>query len=360
MRNPNRPAARGFSIRVLLLADTHCGFDLPVHPRVQRRRRGHDFQVNFRRSLEPALRGEVDLVVHGGDLFYRARLPPSIIELGLGPLVKVAERGLPVFLVPGNHERARIPRHLWAAHPNLHIFETPCTFTCRIQGRTVALSGFPFVRQARHRFIDLVRATGHAETPADLKLLCAHIAFEGAQVGVQNYTFRRAPDVVRGADIPEGFAAVLSGHIHRGQVLTDDLSGRPLAAPVIYPGSVEPASFAEREERKGCFILNFEARPGGQGRLTDLRFHSLPTRTMVEITLRADGTDRRSLLREAADHLRRLDPHAVVRVRWALPDAHLSPSDLRALAPPEMNIEIPYARPSGDVSRPDAAGIGPA
>ena len=30
-------------IRVLLLADTHLGFDLPSKPRVERRRRGPDF-----------------------------------------------------------------------------------------------------------------------------------------------------------------------------------------------------------------------------------------------------------------------------------------------------------------------------
>lgn len=334
-------------IRALLLADTHCGLDLPMHPRVQRRRRGHDFQANFLRALAPALRGEVDLVVHGGDLFYRARLPPSVVELGLGPLVQVAERGVPVFLVPGNHERSRIPRHLWAAHPNLHIFEAPTTFTCRVQGHTTARSGFPFVRHARDRFPERVAATGHSETSADLKLLCAHLAIQGAQVGIQNYTFRSGPEVVRGADIPADFAAVLSGHIHRGQILRRDLHGRPLGAPVIYPGSVERTSFAERQERKGHFILEFAPRPGGPGILAEARFLALPARPMVEITLGENGSDRRSLLKEAWRKLRQLDPHAVVRVRISRSHngpvtAPLSSKNLRSLAPPEMNIEIPF------------------
>ena len=54
------------AIRVLLLADTHLGFDQPVRPRVERRRRGPDFFANTRLALAPALRGEVDLVVHLG------------------------------------------------------------------------------------------------------------------------------------------------------------------------------------------------------------------------------------------------------------------------------------------------------
>jgi hypothetical protein len=41
-------------VKVLLLADTHLGFDQPQRPRVERRRRGPDFFANTRRALEPA------------------------------------------------------------------------------------------------------------------------------------------------------------------------------------------------------------------------------------------------------------------------------------------------------------------
>lgn len=50
----NGPVLRA-RIRVLLLADTHLGFDLPLSPRVDRVRRGPDFFANTRRALEPAL-----------------------------------------------------------------------------------------------------------------------------------------------------------------------------------------------------------------------------------------------------------------------------------------------------------------
>ena len=33
-------------IRILLIADTHLGFDLPFRPRIKRRRRGLDFFAN--------------------------------------------------------------------------------------------------------------------------------------------------------------------------------------------------------------------------------------------------------------------------------------------------------------------------
>ncbi len=254
-----------FTIRILLLADTHMGLDLPLRPRVERRRRGLDFLANMRRALEPALNHEADVVVHGGDLLDRGRVPTAVVEMALEPLLEAARAGVPVFLVPGNHERSRIPLHLWTAHPNLHIFHEPGTFVIQVRDCRVALSGFPFDRQARTTFTQRVAEAGHGiafghvngEEDADLRLLCVHQTVEGAQVGLGNYTFRSGADVVRGCDVPSGFAAVLSGHIHRRQVLTHDLGGQPLAAPVFYPGSVERTSFAERDEPKGYVWLEF-------------------------------------------------------------------------------------------------------
>jgi hypothetical protein len=37
-------------IRILLIADTHLGFDLPFRPRINRRRKGPDFFANFERA----------------------------------------------------------------------------------------------------------------------------------------------------------------------------------------------------------------------------------------------------------------------------------------------------------------------
>src|SRR5262245_2734351 len=111
-------------IRILLLADSHLGFDLPTRPRVDRRRRGYDFLANYSTALAPALNGEVDLVVHAGDVFDRSSVVPSLAYQAFEPLRRVAERGVPVFIVPGNHERSRLPHIRFATHPRVHIFES--------------------------------------------------------------------------------------------------------------------------------------------------------------------------------------------------------------------------------------------
>ena len=85
--------------------------------------------------------------------------------------------------------------------------------------------------------------------------------------------------MVRASDLPADVAAVLCGHVHRHQVLRRDLRGRPLPAPVVYAGSVERTSFAERDETKGFVLATIGAGDRG-GRLASLDFQPLPARPM--------------------------------------------------------------------------------
>ena len=350
------------------------GFDLPFRPRITRRRRGPDFFANFRAALTPAMRGEVDFVLHGGDLLYRSKVPAGLVEMAMAPLLEVAGRGVPVYIVPGNHERSRIPLQLWTDHENIHIFDRPRTFQLRQNGTSVALSGFPFVRRAREGFVKTLEATGFRESTADLRLLCLHQVVEGAQVGAADFTFRGGPDVIRGVDIPGEFAAVLCGHIHRAQILRSGLNGHALAAPVIYPGSIERTSVAERHEEKGYYLLTFRDNDSEGGSLCDrdaggrplneestgetcLRdigtgvshfdatFKRLPARPMAKLVLNDVDLNGGSLDRLLDKRLRALDPESVVRVSLNGPvvreaAAALNARRLREITPPTMNVSL--------------------
>lgn len=348
-------------LRVLLVADTHLGFDLPARPRVERRRRGPDFFANFERALAPALRGEVDLVVHGGDLLFRSKVRRELVYRAFEPLVEVVTSGVPVVLVPGNHERSAIPFPLLAAHRGLEILDRPRTVRLEAGGCEIAIGGFPCERdEIRGRFTELVRRTGCLDAPAGIRLLTIHQTVEGARVGPVGYTFRDGTDVVRGRDVPEGLAAVLAGHIHRGQVLTADLSGRALAAPVLYPGSIERTSSAERHEPKGYMTLEIAPDETG-GRLASWTFHELPARPMVDLEVRADGLDAGALAERIRHRLAELDPDAVVRlaIKGELaPGASIAvgAARLRELAPATMTLTLrrpraaPRLAPSGTQS----------
>ena len=342
-------------VRILLLADTHLGFDLPARPRVERRRRGHDFLANYAAALKPALEGEVDLVVHGGDVFDRSRVLPSLAYQAFEPLRRVADTGIPVFLVPGNHERARLPHLRFAWHPGIHVFDRPRTFITDVRGTAVAVAGFPYEREARARFPQVLRETAWSAARASVHLLCMHQCAEGATVGPVDYTFTTAADVVRHRDVPATFAAIFSGHIHRQQVLTTDLARRPLATPVLYPGSIERTAFAEMGERKGYLLVRVSAAgphdpapPGVRSRV-GWEFRELPARPMIRGEIEPAGLSAGDLAGAVRALIEGAPSDAVLSIRltsaptdsqWAA----VAAARLRELAPPGMNVDIAVPR----------------
>jgi DNA repair exonuclease SbcCD nuclease subunit len=166
---------------------------------------------------------------------------------------------------------------------------------------------------------------------------------EGATVGPADFVFTTAADVIRGRDLPREFAAVLSGHIHRHQVLTKILAGARLPAPVLYPGSIERTSTAEIGEPKGYMMVELAA----DAHADPLRwqFHELPARPMLTASLPVGdraGTQLESALRLLVMSVP-ADAVLVIRILGDMAETHLrviAPAYLRSIAPPSMNIEI--------------------
>jgi len=333
-------------LRVLFVSDTHLGLDLPTTPRVDRRRRGPDFFACFEQALSPALRGEADVVVHGGDLLFRSRVKAALVSRALQPLLRVADCGVPVLLLPGNHERSQLPCPLLAAHENLHVFRRPETVVIDRRGLRVAFAGFPYARDVRRGFPSLLLATGYREVAAEAKVLCIHQCVEGATCGPPpGFTFRDGDDVVAARDLPGDVAVVLCGHVHRHQVLRRDLRGRPLGSPVVYAGSVERTSFAERDETKG-YVMAAVGGGGPGGRLLACDFRPLPARPMrvhdVPSAASADELERqvRAVVADSP-----ADIVLLLRVpERLLAQGALTAARVRALLPPTANVSVAPCR----------------
>jgi len=292
-------------MRVLFLSDTHLGFDMPARPRVVRRRRGDDFFRNFERALEPARRGEADIVVHGGDLLYRSRVPAWLVEAALAPLKRLASSGVPALLVPGNHERGQLPCPLLGLHDGLHIFDRPRTITLEAGGVRAAFTGFPYAPGIRARFPTLFAEATRDHDAAGVRVLCVHQCIENATCGPGNFTFRFGPDVIRSVDLPRDVAVTLSGHIHRHQVLRP--AGR---CPVIYAGSVERTSFAEAPERKGYVLVDLTSSG-----LERFEFRELPARPMVTRAISFAGASEPEVRARVAAAIEATPHDAVVQLR---------------------------------------------
>lgn len=160
-----------------------------------------------------------------------------------------------MFVIPGNHERGVLPGSLFLSHPNIHVLDRPRTISMRFRGLQVAVTGIPACTEPAHAaFPDALQASNWQDAHADLRLLVCHETFAGAQVGPVGFRFRPGEDVLQMDQIPESFAYVAAGHVHRHQVLKQPGWGGPCIA---YSGSPDRISFAERDEQKGVLVVDF-------------------------------------------------------------------------------------------------------
>ena len=318
-------------VKITFLSDTHLGFDLPIRPRTKRRRRGEDFFTNTRQVLDRAIAEKSDLIVHGGDLFFRSKIPAPIIDKVYTLLYEYADKGIPIIIVPGNHERSALPQSFMLNHPNLYIFQQAGSFEFMIRGEKVTVSGFPNIRkEVRSRYKTVQAELEPAEN--SLNLLVMHQAIDGSQV--IGYTFQGTSDVVNIWDIDRRYDLVLCGHIHRRQILTNGKQ------PILYSGSVERTSFQEMNEPKGYYEIEMAKRSSGW-RVDKIAFKELPARPMVDIYL--DDIIRRSNWEELLkDKLSRLATDSIVRLKLKdkTMNFNLKAEQLRYIFPETMNYSL--------------------
>ncbi|MBN2461563.1 MAG: DNA repair exonuclease [Candidatus Cloacimonetes bacterium] len=322
-------------IKILLTADSHLGFDDPVRPRIQRRRRGPDFFDNFRKILQAAAEDEVDLLIHGGDLFFRSRISQQLANRVYREIFNIAEQGIKVVIVPGNHEHSFLPQSLLTCHPDIYVFHRPLIYKFTIRGIRLSLYGFPFVRdEIQHVFPFIIKTLQENDSDADMRILCLHQIVENACVGPGNHIFRKGPDIIPLKMIPDCFRAVLCGHIHRQQIIWKE-SGERLI-PIIYPGSSERTSFAERNEAKGFYIITID-----QERIFP-RLMILNTRPMKDIILEGYYHNCSELQEALLGKSSRLSPETVIRIKMLQPEnlRHLHMSQLRQILPPGAVITV--------------------
>jgi DNA repair exonuclease SbcCD nuclease subunit len=327
-------------IKVLFFSDSHLGFDYPIRPRIDRRRRGQDFFDNHRRVLKFANDNDIDLVIHGGDFFFRSKIPKQIIDIAYRDLLEFAAYGIPIAIVPGNHERSRLPESLLMEHPGIFIFDQVRTFYFEMKGTSIAVSGFPFIRDnIRDNFPKILKYLNINGIDTDVKLICMHQAIEGTQVGPANYTFRYGKDVIRQQDLPLNYDCILCGHIHRQQILWIKRDNKTV--PVIYPGSIERTSFAEKDEEKGFYLLEFneeKIKPG----FNSLKFIPLPARPMIDLTLSVDTDSPAEFSNAVKTYINKIPLDAIVRLHCPSDRTKsiLTAKFIRDTFPATMNVQL--------------------
>ena len=325
-------------LKIVFFADTHLGVDYPINPKVNRRRRGEDFFENYRKVLDYAVESKADLVLHGGDFFFRSKVPAPIVDRAYDILYNFAKNGIPIVIVPGNHERSVLPTSILMNHKNIHIFDEPSTFFFEKKNAIIGITGFPNIRNGiKLQFGQIFKEATEGNPEVDIKLLLMHQAIQESQI--EGFTFRYGIDVLPLEMLPADYHAILSGHIHRAQIFQYEKEGKH--TPVIYPGSTERTSVVEMAEEKGFYELLFDEFETGW-KLIKTNHHILPTRPMIRLDITKSTEDERVLRNLLEAELSKIDQNSVVRLRCGIPETRklLRAELLRELTPKTMTLTL--------------------
>jgi DNA repair exonuclease SbcCD nuclease subunit len=233
-------------------------------------------------TVQHAMDIEADLFIHSGDLFNKFYVPRQMLDGLIRPIFDLARSGMPVLIIPGNHERSEFPFDLFHGAANVFVFDRPRSLSLTLDGYSVGIAGFPFIREdSKRTFLKALEETEYGDLRSDFNFLVTHQAFDQATVGPVDFTFHAGRrDTVSRHTIPLDFNYIAAGHIHRYQILPHPL--KP-GLNFVYPGSTQRISFAEMHEEKGFVegeTLNSKI---------ETRFVHLPVYDMEIVRIEAAG-----------------------------------------------------------------------
>jgi exonuclease SbcD len=270
-------------IKLLHTADLHVGMEnygrmdpeTGIHSRVM------DYLRRLTDMVDYAIDEGVDVFVFAGDA-YKMRDPNPTFQREFARRIKrVADAGIPVILLVGNHDLPPVQRRATSISifdtlqvPNIYVGADYAlmTITCR-RGQKLQVATAPYPLRQDHigreemegktvdeldrmlserltgRIMDLAhRARQDAEVPA---ILVGHFSVDEASHGSErNIMVGRDVAVDRSTALADpAWRYVALGHIHKHQSLNRDEQ-----PPIIYSGSCERIDFGEEREAKGWVV----------------------------------------------------------------------------------------------------------
>jgi len=276
-------------IKLLHTADIHIGMENygRVDPATGINARVMDFLRRLSDMADYAIEQGVDLFVFAGDA-YRTRDPnPTYQREFARRIKKIADAGIPVILLVGNHDMPNVPRKASSITifdtlevPNVIVGDREAlhAITCR-RGQPLLVATAPYpLRTAlisreeqqgkslaeldtllQNAMIENLQAlAGQARQRSDVPaILAGHFSVNEASHGSeQNIMIGRDAAVPRSVLIDSIWRYVALGHVHKHQSLNRDAQ-----PPVVYSGSIERIDFGEEHEPKGFVVAEIGDGP---------------------------------------------------------------------------------------------------
>lgn len=224
------------------ISDTHLGvrqFDCE--------QREQDIYDAFLEAVDKIVEERVDFVLHTGDLFEHSKPPIKAIVVAQEGFKKLSEAGIPVYIIPGNHEMPKRKGNLCPIEvfrDDVHIIDGNYHIIGDIFIGGIAYYPRVFSDQIRDQLLKLARDA--AGSPR--KILMLHQGIREHMYPIEgSYELELH-------EIPTGFDYYAMGHMHRRRIR--DYGGGYLS----YPGSTEYMTVSEYEEggedKKGFLLID--------------------------------------------------------------------------------------------------------
>jgi exonuclease SbcD len=329
-------------VRILHFSDVHVGVENYGHlnPNTGLSTRVEDFLATLDELVEFAISQDVDVVLFCGDA-YKRRDPSQTHQREFASrIARIANEGIPVFLVVGNHDIPHIP----ASATALDIFPTLSVTnvlvadklgTHRIVTRDGPLQvvGLPWIRLGGYMAREDTRNLTMEQINKDIQdritmlllneiesldpsipaVLAAHVTLSTARTSSERSMMLGQDHILLQSTVAHpALDYVALGHVHKHQVLSFT---QPM---VVYSGSLERVDFSEEAEEKGFCVVDLDPSKVGGQRLTNFAFHPVKARPLI--TIDVDTTAKQEDPTEATLKAinRRYIRGAVIRVRVKL------------------------------------------
>jgi exonuclease SbcD len=331
-------------MRIIHFADLHMGVEnySRIDPATGVSNCLVDFQRSFDEVVDFSLENEADLVIFCGDA-YKSRDPSQTHQREFARRVgRLATRGIPVFLLVGNHD---LPNAIGRATA-IEIFDTlaienvvvanqPGVYPVKTKKGVIQIAALPWLRRNSLLTREDTRRLNLEELKHRLEETLTHViednvrkldpdlpAILAAHVSVANATHGSEKAMILGQDpvLPlasvakAAFDYVALGHMHKSQILSHD-------PPVVYSGSLQRIDFSDEGNDKGFYVVEI-APQRKQGERATFEFHPSRARRFLTIESAVNANDPNPTATVLRDIARRSQDiaGAVVRVQIVIPE----------------------------------------
>lgn len=265
------------ALRFAHISDTHLGYRafFKTDPESGRNQRAVDIERAYEAAIDDILTRDVQLVIHGGDVFHHTRPTWTSLRCFVRHTRRLTDAGIPVVVIGGNHDTPRL-RTSGSVFSVLELALPEVRFVCGYDQETVLFDDLNLAVLAipHGKLADPIGPSA-IPTPGFRNVLVTHGLVHGLQLNGKH----REPGEEDVADylLDEEFDYIALGHYHVHQKVRHN---------AWYSGSTERMGFGDEDVTPGYAIVDLGRETGAE--VTHIPLEARPMKTLAPV----DGENR--------------------------------------------------------------------